>query len=206
MISTGKLIPPSLRDKAVADLEAGDVEVFLSCAPSQHALYLVMRNIDFLKERGLYERGLLYAITGAPLNHRHWPLDDLRTLFLAADRDRLRAAGDPLPGRGPFTVFRGVAGNGPARRVRGLSWTASQAWAQWFAERFPDLHLKDPAVFSYVVEEDDVLAYWNRRGEEEFVIIVPPSARLRRVGRVTQEEMERIYALIRDSHPDSRKN
>jgi len=42
--------------------------------------------------------------------------------FFQADRARLRALGDALPGPGPFTLFRGVAGRGAKRRVRGLSW------------------------------------------------------------------------------------
>ena len=191
------------RESATAALHAGDVEGFLHEAGSYEGLELVKNNIQVLKELGLYERGLLHAFTMTKSNNSRYKLSELRMLFQVADRDRLRALGDPLPSSGPFTVFRGVAGNGPERRVRGLSWTASQARAEVFAESW--WYLRDPAVFRCVVMEDDVLVYTNARGEEEFIVLLPPSARPQRVGPVAPEEKERIRSLIRDSRPDSMK-
>jgi hypothetical protein len=88
-----------------------------------------------------------------------------------ADRAKFLAAGDELPGPGPFTVYRGVAGCGKARRIRGLSWTLSLQRAAWFANRF---RLADPAVYRLTADDAQVLAYLNTRyrNEEELLILV----------------------------------
>ena len=103
----------------------------------------------------------------------------LRGLLADADPHRLRAAGDPLPGPGPFTLYRGVHGRGPARKVRGLHWTSSPSTAAWFATRWPGVH--DPAVFVVTVPESVVLAYVGDRGEEDYLVMLPPDVRPRRL-------------------------
>jgi hypothetical protein len=65
-------------------------------------------NRTVLKARGVYERALLDSFVRT--NHAHWALSELRELFESADRKGLLTAGDPLPGPGPFTVYRGVSG------------------------------------------------------------------------------------------------
>ena len=114
----------------------------------------------------------------------------MKLLFEIADRKRPRAAGDQLPGCGPFRVFRGVAGRGRARRVRGISWTGSLVRAAWFACRFAQQanrsSLVDPTVYTTTVNESDVLTYCNDpegagRGEEEFLVLLPKDAPIARV-------------------------
>jgi hypothetical protein len=100
-------------------------------------------------------------------------------MFTRADRTKLRAAGDPLPGAGPFTVYRGVAGRGPARRVRGLSWTDDVEKAAWFAQRLPGL--SDPAIYRVIVEGNEVFACNFGRGEREFIVY--PKRRPQRLDR-----------------------
>ena len=177
-------IPPELRDRAVAALDEGDAIGFLIKASNEWGLNLVYMNQGVLLKRGIYESALLSAFIDTRTSNHGWPLNTLRLLFEIADRDRLRAAGDPLPGAGPFTIFRGVAGRGRARRVRGFSWTASREKAEWFAERFakelPELSV-DPAVFQVTVGVDDVLAYSNERKEQEFIVLLPDSAKPVRV-------------------------
>ena len=124
----------------------------------------------------MYEQAVLIALTTTRTNNRRFPLRELRQLILEADRERLLAAGDPLPGAGPFMLYRGVAGRGPARRVRGVSWTASKEQARWFAERGASWGLDDPAVFWVQAGADDVMAYTNHRQEEEFIVLLPYSA------------------------------
>ena len=87
-------------------------------------------------------------------------------LLQQADRDRLRAAGDALPGPGPFRLYLGVAGVGSARRLRGYSWTDSLDVACWFADRYD---LESPAVRTAEVPRDEVLAYHAGRNEREFI-------------------------------------
>jgi len=157
------------------------VSGFLITAGNEHSMALVSRNIEFLSARGLYEDALLDAFTAPHGNNSGWPAKHLRVLLKLADRDRLRACGDPLPGPGPFTVYRGVAGRGAARRVRGLSWTGDPGRARWFANRSGLCGLHDPAVFQMTIPASAVLAYVNEREEQEFLVLVPASVRVVRV-------------------------
>ncbi len=114
-----------------------------------------------------------------------------------ADRKKLRNAGDALPGNGPFTLYRGVAGVGRARHVRGLSWTASLPDAKWFATRYalgfqsPFACLENPAVYRVVVPADDVLAYLTDREEQEFIVLLPTSKRPKLLLKCRSAQSER---------------
>jgi len=171
------LIHPALRARAVAALDAGNVEHFLIKAEhgNQHHLEIVLHNMLALQERGLYERALLAAWSGCRMNYSGWPTDTLRWMFGQAERDRLRACGEPLPGSGPFTLYRGVAGTGRRRRVRGFSWTDDRNKAAWFAARLPGL--ADRAIYTTAVTDAAVLAYLDAgeygRNEREFIIMPP---------------------------------
>jgi hypothetical protein len=143
-------------------------------------LLLVEMNGQRLRDSGGYERALLYALTMARVNAHGYRLDQILKLVKHADRVHLRAAGDPLPGPGPFTVYRGVAGRGAARRVRGLSWTTLAERARWFADRYGK-YLHDPAVYRVTIQETSVLAYSNAREEQEFVVQLPADAKPERV-------------------------
>jgi len=172
-----EVISPGLRARATQAFEARDVLGFLCYADNHNALALVFDNSYSLRERGMYEKALLEAYSGTRTNHHHWSPDTLRFMFDRADRARLRAAGDPFPHKGPFTLYRGVAGVGRARRLRGLSWTASLERAWWFARRFPKI--ANPKVFRVSVAVEDVLAYINDhyRKEGEFLVLLPKTTK-----------------------------
>jgi hypothetical protein len=172
-------IPDGLRPDAVCAFYEGDVR-FLYKADNTRGLELVYGNMSALKVRGFYERALLEAFIGTRTNNSRWPLADLHYLFEQCDRTRLLAAGDPLPDGERFTIYRGVAGRGPARRIGGLSWTDDLERARWFANRFAGLH--DPAVYVLEVARADVLAYTHQGGrkEQEFIVI-PERAAIRRL-------------------------
>jgi hypothetical protein len=161
-------IPAELREGALTEPWNGNVEAFLWRASNACSLWLVWEYRRVLKALGLYERALLEAFIATRTNNRNFPLRAVKTLFALADRAGPRDAGDPLPGVGPFVLFRGVAGIGSARRVQGYAWTASLSEAWWFATRLP---LPNPAVHKAVIDEPDILAYTNRRNEEEFVVM-----------------------------------
>lgn len=167
-----------LQARAIAAIEAGDVSGFLHLADSHRNLELIFNNLVKLWERGLYERALVSAFAASSFNNHQW-FGTLRVMFEMADRKRLREAGDPLPGdgTGPFTLYRGIAGLGRARRVRGWSWTSSIDVAKHFALRFD---MSKPAVYQTTVEAADVLFYTNDRTEQEFVI-EPPRTRPKQI-------------------------
>lgn len=111
-----ELIPPNLRKGALAALDASNVILFLFGAGFAQALKLVFYNIQPLKERGLYERALVDAWIATAVNHHNWTVDALRFMWEVADPDVLRRLA-PLPGPGPFTLYRGVAGRGRAQAI-----------------------------------------------------------------------------------------
>lgn len=184
-LNTEALTPFRIQQAQEA-FDEGDVTTFiLSAASNQSALALVFDNIDQLKERGIFEPALLEAFTGCRTNHHGWDPRTINALFDLADRDKLRAAGDPLPGPGPFTLYRGVAGSGTARRPDGLSWTTDLDEACWFALRFENL--ASPSVLVTEVQAEKVLAYCNQRNEGEMLIRPDKSHRL----KITLREMRR---------------
>src|SRR5208282_3991985 len=81
----------------------GDADGFLWSVPNKYAMQMVEGNVLPLLRRGIYEKALVHAITDTRTNNRHLPLTLFRDLFRLADRAKLLAAGDPLPGSGPFT-------------------------------------------------------------------------------------------------------
>jgi hypothetical protein len=171
-------IPPMLREAAADAMGVGDVVGFLGKAPNDYGLDLVSFNCRALQERGIYEAALFHALTACRVNNRQWPMYELRHMCELADRATLRAAGEPLPGAGPFTVYRGVAGRGSARRVRGLSWTFSLPVAAWFARRSANVfQLPEPAVYRLTVTEAEVLAYANDRREAELLVLCDKTRR-----------------------------
>jgi hypothetical protein len=162
-------IPPAFRQKAVEALDRGDWSGFLMPAPRGEHLSLVARNQVAFRERGLYEPALFHALKITGVNNHGWS-NTLKALLSAADRDRFRQEGAPLPGAGPFTLYRGVAGRVDQQCVRGVSWTLSFETAKWFAMRF---RLPRPEVYRVVVAAEDILAYVNdsRKEEEMFVCL-----------------------------------
>lgn len=173
-------IPADLRPKAMASFEAGDYEGFLFLASNVYSVALVFRNASGLQDRGIYEAALLYALSATRTNNRHYTMSGLRFLLEIADPARLRAAGDPLPPGTQFEVFRGVAGRGRNRRVRGISWTLDIGKAEWFATRY---ELPNQAIYTGLVSESHILAYTNARDESE-IIVLPENVRHIRPCRV----------------------
>jgi hypothetical protein len=181
------VIDPTLKSHALQAFDKGDALGFVCAAGSGDVMALVFDNLSPLKDRGLYEAAILHAFTAPRINHRGWSTSVIEFMFSQADRDKLRAAGRPLPGEGPFTVYRGVAGTGRARRLRGFSWTSSLNLACWFATRFD---LKNPTVIQAEVTAGEVLAYCEDTVESEF--ICRPNAVER--CKITDEELRKRSA------------
>lgn len=170
-------IPPALHRQAREAFEQGDVQGFLGYADNLYGLNIVFRNLPFLLRRSLYEQALFRAVTQTRTNH-YGGFGLLRFLVGMADRARLLASGDPLPGPGPFVLYRGVGGNGRARYIRGFSWTASLDRAIWFADRATRYGLSNPAVYRAEVPAKYVLFHTNDRQEEEFFVALPPHVKV----------------------------
>jgi hypothetical protein len=141
-------------------------------------LRFLFEHMEPLKEKGFYEEVLLTALIAPSINLSGVPLYFLKSFLEWADKEKLRGYGDPLPGNGPFTLYRGVAGKGAARRKRGISWTASLEKAKWFANRF---YLEKPMVYESVIDLDQVYAYSNGRNEQEFICLIPDNHKLKKV-------------------------
>lgn len=163
-------IPVAQRDASVRALKAGDIPAFFNTAGSEYGLPLLWFNAEHFQQLGLFEQALLYAFTATRTN-KYGPEEELDIMFHWADRKRLRDAGQPLPGTGPFTLYRGVAGIGRYRKVYGYSWTPSLESAQWFASRARACYgLCKPGVYRITATEDDVLAHINDGQQEQFIV------------------------------------
>jgi hypothetical protein len=171
---------PLLKDAEDA-AACGDVDMLLCLLDNTSELAFVSDNIAWLKSLGKYEKALLNAYIDTRTNYSRWQLSVLKLLFNMADRPTLLAAGDPLPGNEPFTVFRGVAGRGSKRRLRGISWTADREKAIWFAKRFVEMGLVQPAVYQAVIPIANVYAYHNGRNEQEFLCDIDNGCHLKKV-------------------------
>lgn len=151
---------------------AGDAEALLCQFSNEYGLEIVSRNATALLARGIYESTLIIAWSSTRTNWADWSLARLERLFGKADRERLRAAGDPLPAGDSFTLYRGVAGVDPRRKEAGYSWTRDRERAEWFAKRFAK-HFRDPAVLVTQTRASDVLAYVDAnvgRNEDDFIL------------------------------------
>jgi hypothetical protein len=155
--------------KALKAFSEGDAVGLLCLASNAHSVDIVAANVWPLIARGIYEETLLHALTNPRTNNAKHSMLSLRRLLSYADRARLRAAGDPIPGHGPFTLYRGVAGVGSYRRERGLSWTSDREIARWFAVRYSE-YLANPAIVTATFREDQILAFVNDRKESEFAV------------------------------------
>jgi hypothetical protein len=177
-------VPLRLQDKARQSFQKGDVVGFLGRASNECSLMLVWNNLGLLRQRGIYEEALLHAITATRTNNHGFGREALEILLRIADKAKLLAAGDPMPGPGPFTLYRGVAGNTNARRIRGISWTSTLERATWFANRFPIL--ANPSVYKAEVEAAHILAYvGSHRNEDEYIVRLPPSVKVERLKTAT---------------------
>jgi hypothetical protein len=153
-------------------------------ATPEDRLNLIEMNSDLLRSLGIFEEALLHAYTRSDRSTKHRTHQELLNLFALANRQRLRALGDPLPHAGPYTLYRGVAGRGVQRWTRGLSWTGSREAAVFFARRAAGFGLICPAILTCCVPIEAVLFYTNQHDEDEYVISLPPETRI--TGRAVQ--------------------
>jgi hypothetical protein len=161
------LIPCSLWSQAIKCFDDRDASGFLITTDNDSTLAVVFDNLEVLKTAGIYEPALVHAFTNCRVNHGNWNVEVIAFLFDRADKEKLMACGGDLPGAGPFTLYRGVAGLGRQRRVRSFSWTDCLDVACWFACRFK--HLAHPAVHTATVEANEILLF-DRTTEHEFVV------------------------------------
>lgn len=185
------MIEPVCRDGAREAFIAGNADFFASSGYSSGAmLELVAVNRKLLKVRDIYEATIVSAVSGCKTNHRHSGIDSL-ALLLIADKTKLRAASDPLPGDGPFTIFRGTSRDEAASKECGISWTLSRDVACKFACAW---HGENGVVLRSEVAESEVFFFTDQRSEQE-MICKPTNWRVLRLSRATiREAMERVNA------------
>lgn len=165
------------RDRALEALVKRDAADFLLQWGSHLGLKTTFYNQGILRRLGILEDAFFEAVTGTNINN-HVDYSLIGPLVETLDCERLRDAGDPLPGSGPWTIYRGVAGKTSARRKRGYSWTQDRERAEWFAKRY---EWPDRAVYRTSVKEEEILFYTNVREEEEFFVKLPPRHHIEKV-------------------------
>ena len=181
--------------------ESKDIDsviTMLEIMPGNNGMSFIADNFPNLIKMGKYESALLDAYSGVRTNLHNWSSDVINYLFDVANPDRMRAAGDKIPEKDSFTLYRGVAGNGQARRVKGVSWTDSVNVAAFFAMRFQ--HLNDPAVFKVAVPNETILARVADRDESEYFLRLPLPAKPRRIPKHQMIEAYEEYRKNRDRY------
>jgi hypothetical protein len=159
-----------------------------SWANSTEVLDIVVDNWPVLHSAFLLEEAFIEAWSTQKFGIPDWSLSFCRDFFTLLDPCALCKAGDPLPAGDSFVVYRGVAGGRNQRRVRGYSWTGDQDVAKLFADirshqGFGGFGLPNPAVYSAVIREKDVLAYLDvsHRNEKEFLLRPEGLSKVRQV-------------------------
>jgi hypothetical protein len=133
------------------------VHEYYSVKTGDERIDIVMNNLDLLSLFGWLEEIFLHAWShGKGANCPQYAF----LLLFVMNPERLLAASDPLPPGDVFTVYRGVAGKGDDRRIRGYSWSGSLEIALEFAVmRGMYGSLPDPSVYKSTISRKDVFAY-----------------------------------------------
>lgn len=189
------------KEEVAADLQAGSLTEWFVWQNNGEKTYAVLDHLPELAAMGLVETAIVEGFTDGKCGHPNIAPDYWEELLSMCDREKLRSATDPMPGPGPFVVYRGAAGPRGSRHARGLSWTSNLDLACWFARRWKQLN--DPAVYTATIESDEVYFFTEGRNESEFVVRPRKVKRLRlaedeMVARATRA-MPAINALMRSS-------
>ncbi len=139
--------------------------------PRSERMLFIENNIERLYESGQLENIIVHFYTMLHFPVRSYDLETWVNLFDWCNRDRLLAAGDPLPPEvgNKFMVYRGQ----DIHEELGLSWTLSKSKAEWFVERHKSLlgsNTGDFGVMELEVTAGDIFFYFNEREEQEVVM------------------------------------
>lgn len=169
-----------LEDERARNQAITNTEKAILQASDAYSVYFIIRNsyrLAFLKHAKNYlslaDFSKLFAdawvISENPNQDPNVSIKTLVSWFKQADKRVLMSdedyqVYDSLPER--ITVYRGV---GFGRNPKGLSWTANRSTAEWFAHRF-DTEDNKGYIQKATIDKSTVLAYFNRRGEDEIVV------------------------------------
>jgi hypothetical protein len=155
---------------------------------SHEYMCFIVDNFWEIHKMPIYTGLLIEAYVGEKTNAHHISNDLLDMLFDSIDREKARSL-YPIPKHLPQKIYRGVSGNGRARRIRGYSWTADIEKAKWFAERLSKF-LTSPAVLEVNTSDVDIIAYVNDRKEQEYICHVPMDVRPKTIIRLDAKKAQ----------------
>jgi hypothetical protein len=153
-------------------------------ADSVQVMDIVLDNWPVLRDAGLLEEAFLNAWCTQKFGFPNWTNAFCDAILGLLQREKLLNAGDPMPPGDSFVVYRGVAGVGRKRRVRGYSWSGDIGVARLFAEiRAHRGLLPNPAIYRAEIRREHVLAYINESGrnEQEFLLLPRYLSKIKRV-------------------------
>jgi hypothetical protein len=143
----------------------------LNCAESMAKMYVLYRNWEWFKARGLAERALLTAWSNQQWTWQWGPT--MRRLLHTSDRAELLRWSDPFPAGDTYALYRGIGRNGSPH---GISWTTDLGIAKLFANRMGGTG----TIHTTTVRREDVYAriHESGRGEHEMLLVLHPATRL----------------------------
>jgi len=163
-------ILPVLWSRARQYAKEDPIRIF-NCAESMANMYLIYRNWEWFKARGLAERALLTAWSNQQWTFPSGPM--MCWCMCMSDRAELLRWSDPFPEGDTYTLYRGIGGNG---NPHGFSWTTDLDIAKRFANRMHGLG----TIYKTKVRREDVYAriHESGRGEHEMLLMLHASTRL----------------------------
>ncbi len=181
-----------LFDDAIECWKKKDAMGMLVSLPNMQWFDFVIMNEKQLFRMGKYEEVLLNALVMPRVNLSMYSIREIMYYLELADPEKFKAAGDPIPKQESFTLYRGVSGKGPKRRVNGISWTDSPSIASWFAQR---LTYYDPAVFKAEIPKENIMAYDNGRSESEYIVRLPLPKRPIRLKQLPEKKEGKSWKM-----------
>ena len=150
-------------------IDNGDLYKVYALIRAPYRLTFIKYCYPHLSEKDLAELFAdAWVSTENPNQDVNCPISYLVKIFKKCDKKYLMTDEDyqiyeQLPET--FTIYRGVA---VGRNPKGLSWTQNLQTAKWFAHRF-DRKDKSGYIQIATAKKEDILAYFNTRGEDEIV-------------------------------------
>ena len=170
------------RARARQSWDQGDLWGVLTCMGNHEYFDFVFDNIPQLAAAELLEAAVIAAWISINPNMGRLPQPStMRRLWSSCDRDKLMAAGNPLPSGNEFELYRGVPDASYLASIPGISWTSSIDIARKFAQSIGLYDHPHPAVFRLVVPRNRVIAYTDEREEKEFIVDIWEGATPERV-------------------------
>lgn len=187
-----RTVPEKNHESTKEDLISKEPQDFVMNAYLGAGLQLISDNSDELIKFGIFEAALIFAyqlytpikVSFDPIldDSYHLPIElyyatkqysrhFIYGLFQKANREKMIKAGDEIPQRAEFTLYRGVCNCKDMDTIRGISWTEAIDIAKNYAYLIYSREDQiDPGVFKIEISQELILCKLKGLSEEEYLV------------------------------------